>query len=142
MSLLPHLDASEPDTRWLALEAYLLRGNGLSQAAIRKLLAEDEEYARVAAVDVLLRFEDDVFPTLVQAMGDLNTYSVAGAQSAYLLTQSESLRRKVLAAIVAETGKFVRCHDRCCVPGRGDGGRLARRIPHPGAAGGRGGSDG
>ena len=34
----------------------------------------------------------------------MHTYSTAGAQSAYLLTQSESLRQKVLAAITAETG--------------------------------------
>ncbi|MFN2283369.1 MAG: HEAT repeat domain-containing protein, partial [Anaerolineae bacterium] len=89
---------------WLALEAYLLRGTDLSQTAIHKLLAEDEEYARISAVDVLLRFEDTVLPTLVRMMGNLNTYSIAGAQAAYLLTQSESLRQKILDALTAQAG--------------------------------------
>ncbi|MBN2389680.1 MAG: HEAT repeat domain-containing protein [Anaerolineae bacterium] len=103
-SLLESLDTADPDTRWLALEVYLLRGTDLSQTAIHKLLAEDEEYARVSAVDVLLRFEDAVLPTLVQIMENLNTYSIVGAQAAYLLTQSESLRQKILDALVAQTG--------------------------------------
>jgi HEAT repeat protein len=95
------LDAPEPDVRWLAIEAYLLHGTGLSPKTVRRLLAESEEYTQVAAVDVLLRFEDDVFPLIVEMAGDLHVYSPAGAQAAYLLAQSDSLRHKVIDALVA-----------------------------------------
>jgi HEAT repeat protein len=101
--LLDSLDTPEADSRWFALEAYLLRGDGLSPAAIRRLLAENEEYTRVSAMDVLLRFEDDILSTLVQMIGDLNVYSPMGAQAAYLLAQNNSLRRKVLEALAAKT---------------------------------------
>ncbi len=84
-TLLDSLENPDPDARWLALEAYLLHGNGLLETAIHSLLAEDDEYARVSAVDMLLHFEDDVFPTLVQMMGNLYTCSPVGAKAAYLL---------------------------------------------------------
>lgn len=107
-ALFAGLAAPEPDARWLALEAYLLRGAALSPDGVRVLLGESEEYARVAAVDVLLRFEDVLAPILASTLGSLRAYSSAGAPAAYLLTQSESLRARIIAALDADG---TRSHD-------------------------------
>lgn len=101
--LLGQLDRAEADARWLACEAYLLRGAGLSETAFVRLLEEQEPYVRAAATDVILRFGDDVTPYIVQAIADAGGSS-AKASAAYLLTQSDGLREQVLDAIAAQAG--------------------------------------
>lgn len=102
--LLDRLDSGEADARWLACEAYLLRGTGLSKAGFARLLGEQEPYARAAATDVVLRFGNDVTPHIVRAIADPTGSSSAKASAAYLLTQSEELREQVLEAIAAQGG--------------------------------------
>ncbi len=99
--LIENLESAEADARWLAVEAYLLHGTGLTQAGMIKLLGQAEEYVRAAAVDVLLRFEDKIIPILVGILGDLRHYSSLSAKTAYLLGLSDSLRSKVLEAVYA-----------------------------------------
>jgi HEAT repeat protein len=53
---------------------------------------------------VILRFRDDVTPYIVQAVADPAGGSSAKASAAYLLTQSDGLRERVLAAIRAQAG--------------------------------------
>jgi len=104
-ALLDGLSASEPDARWLAIEAYLLRGAELSPDGVHALLGEREEYTRVAAMDVLLRCEDALAPVLASMLGTGRAYSTAGAQAAYLLTQSETLRTQMLGALYADENR-------------------------------------
>jgi HEAT repeat protein len=102
--LLERLACGDEDTRWLACEAYLLRGTGLSGAGLYRLLEEQEPYARAAAIDVTLRFADDILEHLVRAIAGPADGSLARANAAYLLTQSDELREKVLEAIAAQAG--------------------------------------
>ncbi len=102
--LLAQLDGKEADARWLACEAYLLRGTGVSRAGFARLLDEQEPYVRAAATDVMLRFGDDVTPHIIQAIADPTGGSSAKASAAYLLTQSDELRQQVLDAIAAQAG--------------------------------------
>ena len=101
--LMEGLECSDLDAKWLAVEAFLLNGTSLSEKAFFKLLEEEDEYVRPAAVDVLLRFEEDVFPHLVEMIRDPDRYSAMGTRGLYLLTQSDSLRKKVLDAVVERT---------------------------------------
>ncbi|MBN1247892.1 MAG: hypothetical protein JXC32_09555, partial [Anaerolineae bacterium] len=94
----------EVDARWLAAEAYVLHGHSLSRAGFEALVAEEEEYARSAAVDVLLRFEDAIVPFATEVLRHLDTNTAAGAMIAYLLTQSVTLREAVFAALLADEG--------------------------------------
>jgi HEAT repeat protein len=107
-TLLEGLLSTDADARWLTVEAFYLRGASLSNAGLTELLEQDEEYARPAAVDVLLRFEDSILPDLVELIGDLYRYSATGIRATYLLSQSDSLRQRVLGAIYERTG---RSHD-------------------------------
>jgi len=101
--LMEGLECSDLDAKWLAVEAFLLNGTNLSEKAFFKLLEEEDEYVRPSAVDVLLRFEEDVFPYLVEMIRDPDRYSAMGTSGFYLLTQSDSLRKKVLDAVVERT---------------------------------------
>jgi HEAT repeat protein len=98
--LLRGLESSEPDARWLTLEAFFLHGRGLSREGFHRLLEVDGEYARPAALDVLLRFADDVFAELVHVVSEPDRYPAVGAMVTFLLTQDDRLRDRVLAAIV------------------------------------------
>jgi HEAT repeat protein len=102
--LLERLSSEDADARWLACEAYLLRGTELSGAGLTRLLDEQEPYVRAAAIDVTLRFGDDILAHLVQAIADPARGSLMRANAAYLLTQSDELREKVLNAIAAQAG--------------------------------------
>jgi HEAT repeat protein len=100
--LLARLASEDREARWLAAEAYLLHGRSLSRHGFEALLEQDEEYVRVAATDVLLRFADDILPYTVEALQHLDDYSQTGARAAYLLTQSASLRTTVFEALVSD----------------------------------------
>ena len=63
--MLAGLRTTDADTRWLTLEAYLYHGTNINEPAIDQLLAEEDEYARVSAQDVLLHYEDAISPYLV-----------------------------------------------------------------------------
>jgi HEAT repeat protein len=102
--LLEQLASADTDARWLACEAYLLRGTGLSGVGFARLLDEQEPYVRAAAIDVMLRFGDDILAHIVQAIADPAGHSPSKASAAYLLTQSDVLRGKVLDAIAAQAG--------------------------------------
>jgi HEAT repeat protein len=102
--LLEGLESSEPDARWLTVEAFLFRGTSLPKEGILKLLAQEDEYTYSSAVDVLLRFEEDIVPYLIQVISDLDHHPQMGARAAYLLTQSGSLRRMALDAAAKLTG--------------------------------------
>jgi HEAT repeat protein len=96
---------SEPDARWLAVEAYLLHGTTLSGGTFRELLEQDEDYIRPAATDVLLRFEDEIFPSLVDRVGSLDSHPTIGAKASQLLTVNASLRNRVIDAIIERTDR-------------------------------------
>lgn len=104
-ALLDALARPELDARWLAVEAYLLSGTGISRAGFLKLLEEEDEYVRPAVVDVLLRFEEDIWPYLVQVIRDPERHPAVGAKATFLLTQSDALRQKVLDAVVRDAGR-------------------------------------
>jgi HEAT repeat protein len=104
-ALLDALARPEPDARWLAVEAYLLSGTGISRDGFLKLLEEEDEYVRPAVVDVLLRFEEDIWPHLVQVIRDPERHPAVGTKATFLLTQSDALRKKVLDAIVQDAGR-------------------------------------
>jgi len=98
--LIEGLACSDLNAKWLAVEAFLLNGTGLSPEGFFKLLEQEDEYVRPAAVDVLLRFEDDIFPHLVEMIGEPDRYPEMGSRAFYLLTQSDSLREKVLDTVI------------------------------------------
>ena len=100
--LMEGLTGSDPDARWLTLEAFLMNGTGLSREGFVALLEQEDEYVRPAAVDVLLRFEAEIFPYLVEMAGASGSGTVMGTRAFYLLSQSASLRRRVLDAIVQQ----------------------------------------
>jgi HEAT repeat protein len=104
-TLLEGLVSADADARWLTVEAFFLNGASLSEVGLRELLDQEEEYVRPAAVDVLLRFEDSILADLVELVGDRHRYSAAGMQATYLLSQSDSLRQRVLEAIYGRTGR-------------------------------------
>jgi len=106
--LMEGLACSDLDAKWLAVEAFLLNGADLSREGFLELLEQEDEYIRPAVVDVLLRFEKDILPYLVQVISELSHYPAIGARATYLLTQSDSLRKGVLEAIVQRTD---RSHD-------------------------------
>lgn len=103
-TLLDYLSSPEADARWLAAEAYVLHGSGLSQKTFLELLAQEEEYVHPAAVDIMLRFEDDLLPYLVEMLGDLEHDATASVRAGHLIAQSERLRQKVLKTIARRTG--------------------------------------
>ncbi|MBN1579495.1 MAG: HEAT repeat domain-containing protein [Anaerolineae bacterium] len=107
-TLLDGLDLDDPDAQWLTVEAFLFNGTALSQNALFKLLTQQEEYVYPSAVDAILRFEKSIWPTLVHMIGDLDRLPTVGTRAVYLLTQSESLRERVLGALVQDAG---RSHD-------------------------------
>jgi HEAT repeat protein len=107
-ALIEGLACPDVDARWLTVEAFFLNGTGLSREGFLKLLEEEEEYVRPAATDVLLRFEGHTLPYLVEVISDLDRHPVVGMRATLLLTQSDSLRAKVLEAILRRTG---RTHD-------------------------------
>ncbi len=93
---------TDPDARGLALEAYLLHGTQLTEPHFAQLLAQEEEYTQVSAADIMLRFEDEVFPHLLRLVKELEHYSTQGARAVYLLIQSETLRQRVFAALTSD----------------------------------------
>ena len=103
--LLTKMQADDADIRWLALEAYLFHGAELDESTVYHLLSEGDEYGRVSATDVLLKYEDDIAPYLVKLMGNFDHYSETSAKAALLLTLSVSLRQKVLDELVEDSGK-------------------------------------
>jgi HEAT repeat protein len=103
--LLEGLESSELDARWLTVEAFLLGGTSLSREGILKLLAQEDEYTHSSAVDVLLRFEEDVIPHLLQVIGDLDNNPQMGARAVHLLTQSDTPRRMVIDASAGLAGR-------------------------------------
>jgi HEAT repeat protein len=102
--LIEQLSSKDADDRWLACEAYLLRGTGLTGAGLTRLLDEQDPYVRAAAIDVTLRFGKDILDHLVRAIAGPADGSLARTNAAYLLTQSDELRDKVLDAIAAQAG--------------------------------------
>lgn len=99
--LLRLLHVPDDDVRWLAAEAYLLHGRDLSKAGIQALMAEEDEYATVAATDVLLRFESAILPTITQQVRALAGHSTRGLRTTYLLAQSPTLRQGVFDRLLA-----------------------------------------
>ncbi len=97
------LERPELDAKWFAVEAFLLNGTGLSKEGFFKLLEQEDEYVRSAAVDVLLRFEGDISSYLVEMIRAPDRYSATGTKAFYLLSQSNSLREKVFGIIVQHT---------------------------------------
>jgi len=100
--LIAGLAAEDADVRWLTAEAFLFHGRHLTDAGFQALITQDEEYARVSATDVLLRFADTIIPYAVAAVRDLDTYTPGGAMAAHLLTQSDSLKESVFSALLAD----------------------------------------
>ena len=98
--LLDGLASAEPDARWLAAEAYLLHGTALSERGFAALLAQNEEYVQASAVDVLVRFENDILPHLMQVLEQLERLPDQALKAAYLLTQSDALRDRALEALI------------------------------------------
>jgi len=96
------LVCSDPDARWLTLEAFLLNGTGLSREGFLALLEQEDEYVRPAAVDVLLRFEAEILPYLVEMADASGSGTALGTRAFHLLSQSASLRKRVLDAIVQQ----------------------------------------
>jgi len=94
----------EAESAWLTVEAYLMHGDVLSTEAFDTLLVQGEEYAKSAAVDVIMRFEDQVLGYVLDALGDLGSYSAKSSRAAYLLTQSDSLRERAIDEIAARSG--------------------------------------
>jgi len=96
------LEMEDPDARWLMTEAFLFHGETLSGARFTSLIGQKEEYVRVAATDILLRFADTIVPYTIAAMRDMETYTTSGFVTAYLLTQSDSLREAVFTELLAD----------------------------------------
>ncbi|MBN1934891.1 MAG: HEAT repeat domain-containing protein [Anaerolineae bacterium] len=101
-SLLEGLNSVEPDVQWLIAEAYLFHGTALSERGFLALLAQNEEYVQAAAIDILIRFENAIFPFLMQMIEQLERLPDRALKAAYLLTQSDSLRDHVLAALIQD----------------------------------------
>ena len=100
--LIAGMTAEEADARWLTAEAFLFHGRRVTDAGFQALITQDEEYVRVSATDVLLRFAGTIIPYAVAAVRDLDTYTPGGAMAAYLLTQSDPLREAVFNALLAD----------------------------------------
>jgi len=127
------LDLNDADARWLAVEAYLLKGATLGRESFDRLIEENEEYVRPAATDVLLRFEEVIFPALVEMIGELDSYPTAGAKAAQLLTLSGSLRTRVIEAVVQRTERSpdALAAAACLVGSMGGGWTAAFEIVQP-----------
>jgi HEAT repeat protein len=127
------LDLADADARWLAVEAYLIKGATLGRATFDRLIEEDEEYIRPAATDVLLHFEGEIFAALVEMIGELDRYPTAGAKAAQLLTLSGSLRARVIEAVVDRTERSpdALAAAACLVGSMGGGWRAALEIVQP-----------
>ena len=127
------LALDDADARWLSVEAYLLKGETLGSTTLKRLLEEDEEYVRPAATDVLLHFEESIFPHLVEMIGELDRHPTAGAKAAQLLTLSGSLRARVIEAVVQRTERSpdALAAAACLVGAMGGGWRAAFEIVAP-----------
>ncbi|MBN2389679.1 MAG: HEAT repeat domain-containing protein [Anaerolineae bacterium] len=101
--LLRTLEEASPDTCWLALEAYLLHGTHLTHQGMQALMAQDEEYVRASAFDVLVHFADDILPHLIEMLDNLHNYAGEGPRIAHLLAHNDSLRKKVFDALTSNT---------------------------------------
>jgi HEAT repeat protein len=99
------LEIVDADARWLVVEAYLLRGATLSGETLGRLLEQDEDYVRPAALDVVLRFEQAIFAELVEMIRQMDRHPARGARAAHLLTQSPSLRARTIEAILQRTDR-------------------------------------
>jgi HEAT repeat protein len=86
------------DTQWLTVEAFLLHGEGLSRESCLHLMSQEEEYVRAAAMDVLLRFEDDLYACALGLLGDLGSYPYATLALSCLMARSDPFRKRVLDA--------------------------------------------
>ncbi|MFN2283403.1 MAG: HEAT repeat domain-containing protein, partial [Anaerolineae bacterium] len=102
-NLLRTLEEADPDTRWLMLEAYLLHGTHLTRQGMQALMAQDEEYVRASALDVLVHFADDILPHLIEMLDDLHNHAGEGGKIAHLLAHNDSLRKKVFNALASNT---------------------------------------
>ena len=100
-SLEKALAGENADTRWLTTEAFLLHGNQLPRGAIDRLVMDEDDYVRAAAVDVLSRFADVTQSYFVEKM----QAEEMGRQAALLrvLAQSMVLRDRVVAGLRAES---------------------------------------
>jgi HEAT repeat protein len=63
------LQHPDPEARWLTAEAYLLHGADLRPDLLPLLLSERDPYARVAALDTMLRFPDQLRAFAVSELG-------------------------------------------------------------------------
>ena len=104
-TLLDALTSAEPDVRWLSAEAYLLNGTTLSEHGFSALLAQNEEYVQPSAIDILMRFEEDILPYLVQMFKQLERHPDQALRAAYLLTQSDSLRSRALEMLIQDADR-------------------------------------
>jgi HEAT repeat protein len=97
------LACPDPEARWLTVEAFLLHGNGLSKGICLQLMAQEEEYVRAAAMDVMLRFEDDLYACALDLLADLGSYPYATLALSGLMARSRSLQKRILDAFTTRT---------------------------------------
>jgi HEAT repeat protein len=98
-NLIKSLESSDVDIKWINTEAFFLKGKGISERLFLKLLEylqKGDEYVRPAIVDILLRFEDNIYPYIVRVVKNSEDYSAIKTKSFYLLAQSDNLRERVL----------------------------------------------
>jgi HEAT repeat protein len=92
------------EAQWLTVEAFLLHGRGLSKASCLQLMSQEEEYVRAAAMDVMLRFEDDLYACALDLLADLGSYPYVTLALSCLMARSRSLQKRILDALSARMG--------------------------------------
>lgn len=98
----PCLTDSEPDARWLAAEALLLRGREFPARQLPSLLDSDDSYVRSALIDLVEHFVDESCALFAAELR--RPELVVPARWLHLLAQSPGLRDRVVRELAGAPG--------------------------------------